>query len=38
LHEAETIVDIRLEVQDESTQVTLVHERVPALEPGEAHL
>lgn len=38
LHEAETLVDVRLEGQDESTHVSLVHVGVPAPEPGEAHL
>ncbi|HJY82190.1 MAG TPA: SRPBCC domain-containing protein [Candidatus Binatia bacterium] len=38
LYEAKTIVDIRLAVQEESTLVTLVHERVPAPEPGETNL
>jgi uncharacterized protein YndB with AHSA1/START domain len=38
LHEAETIVDVCLQTQSESTLVTLSHEGVPAHEPGEANL
>ena len=38
LGEAETIVDVHLQAQDESTLVTLSHEGVPAHEPGEANL
>ena len=38
LGEAETIVDVHLQVQDERTLVTLSHEGVPAHEPGEANL
>ncbi|MBI3304253.1 MAG: SRPBCC domain-containing protein [Deltaproteobacteria bacterium] len=38
LCETETTVDVCLEIRDESTQVTLVHEGVPAPQPGEAHL
>jgi uncharacterized protein YndB with AHSA1/START domain len=33
-----TTVDVRLEVRDESTHVTLAHEGVPAPKPGEPHM
>jgi uncharacterized protein YndB with AHSA1/START domain len=38
LGEAETTVDLHLEVKDEGTQVMLVHQGVPVPEPDEAHL
>jgi uncharacterized protein YndB with AHSA1/START domain len=36
--EAETTVEVRLEVQEGNTQVRLIHEGVPAYKPGEASL